>query len=62
MWDHLKRGGGLPPSQVVRTRTREQKDGKTVPIAAANVPPIDRSLGPNTLISVGLDGALRIPD
>jgi hydroxybutyrate-dimer hydrolase len=62
MWDHLKSGGGLPPSQVVRTRPREQKDGKTVPIAAANVPPIDRSLGPNMLISVGLDGALRIPD
>jgi hydroxybutyrate-dimer hydrolase len=62
MWNHLKSGAALPPSQVVRTRVREQKDGKTVPIAAANVPPIEQALGPNVRISVGLDGALRIPD
>jgi hydroxybutyrate-dimer hydrolase len=62
MWEHLKAGRALPPSQVVRTRPREQKDGKTVPIAAANVPRIEQALGPNARISVGLDGALRIPD
>ena len=62
MWDHLTRGAALPPSQVVRTRPREQKDGKTVPLAGANVPPIERTLGAGTLISVGLDGVLRIPD
>lgn len=62
MWNHLTRGASLPASQVVRTRPREQKDGKTLPIAAANVPPIEQALGGNTLISVGLDGALRIPD
>lgn len=62
MWDHLKRGRALPASQLVRTRPREQKDGKTVPIAAANVPPIEQSLGANTLISVGLDGTLRVPE
>jgi len=62
MWDHLTRGAALPPSQVVRTRPREQKDGKTQPIAGANVPPIERTLGAGTLISVGLDGVLRIPD
>jgi hydroxybutyrate-dimer hydrolase len=62
MWEHLTRGGTLPPSQVVRSRPREQKDGKTLPIAPANVPPIDRALGPNMLISVGLDGRLRVPD
>jgi len=33
-----------------------------VPIAAANVPPIEHSLGANTYISVGLDGTLRIPE
>jgi len=62
MWEHLTRGQGLPPSQVVRTRPRAQKDGKTVPLAAANVPPIERTLGAGTLISVRLDGVLRIPD
>jgi hypothetical protein len=36
--------------------------GKTLPITAANVPPIEYSLGANTLISVGLDGTLRVPD
>ena len=34
MWDHLKRGQPLPPSQLVRTKPREIKDGKTVPIVA----------------------------
>ena len=62
MWDHLTRGRGLPPSQVVRTKPREQKDGKLEPIARANVPPIEASLGPNTLIGVGFDGVLRIPE
>lgn len=61
-WSHLKSGSALPPSQVVRARPREQKDGKTQPIARANVPPIEPSLGPNALISVGFDGKLRIPD
>jgi hydroxybutyrate-dimer hydrolase len=62
MWDHLKLGRALPASQLVRTKPREQKDGKALPIAAANVPPIQDSLGANALISVGLDGTLRIPD
>jgi len=62
MWDHLTRGRTLPPSQLVRTKPRERKDGNTVPIAAANVPPIEHSLGGGALISVGLDGVLRIPD
>jgi hydroxybutyrate-dimer hydrolase len=62
MWDHLKGGRPLPASQLVRTKPREQKDGKTPRIAAANVPPIEHSLGANTLISVGFDGTLRIPD
>ena len=62
MYDHLKSGKPLPASQLVRTKPREQKDGKTLPIERANVPPIEASLGANTLISVGLDGKLRIPD
>jgi len=62
MYDHLKGGRSLPASQVVRTKPREQKDGKTVAIERSNVPPIEASLGANTLISVGFDGKLRIPD
>ena len=62
MYDHLKTGKALPASQLVRTKPREQKDGKTVAIDRSNVPPIESSLGANTLISVGLDGKLRIPD
>jgi len=62
MYDHLKSGKPLPASQLVRTKPREQRDGKTLPIERANVPPIEASLGANTLISVGLDGKLRIPD
>jgi hydroxybutyrate-dimer hydrolase len=62
MYDHLKSGKALPASQLVRTKPREQKDGKTVAIDRSNVPPIETSLGANTLISVGLDGKLRVPD
>jgi len=62
MYDHLKSGKALPASQVVRTKPREQKDGKAVAIDRSNVPPIESSLGANMLISVGLDGKLRIPD
>lgn len=62
MWDHLAHGRGLPPSQLVRTMPREMKDGKLEPIARANVPPIEASLGPNTRIGLAMDGVLRIPD
>lgn len=62
MWDHLKSGRALPVSQLVRTTPRGQMDGKTVPLAAKNLPPIERSLGAGALISVGADGKLRIPD
>jgi len=62
MWDHLKRGRPLPPSQLVRTKPREQKDGKTVALAPTNVPPIEGALGPNSFITVGADGRIRVPD
>ena len=62
MWDQLAHGRGLPPTQLVRTKPREAKDGKLEPIARANVPPIEASLGPNTRIGLGIDGVLRIPD
>jgi len=62
MWDHLQRGRPLPPSQLVRTTPRAVSDGRTAPIAAANVPRIEHALGPNTLIGIGIDGTLRIPE
>src|SRR3989440_3975212 len=62
MWDHLKSGKPLPPSQVVRNKAREQKDGKTVSVGRANVPPTEQSLVPNSLISVDVDCHLRVPE
>jgi hydroxybutyrate-dimer hydrolase len=62
MYDHLKSGRPLPTSQLIRTKPREQKDGKTVPIERSNVPPIEAALGPNSFIGIGLDGKLRIPE
>jgi hydroxybutyrate-dimer hydrolase len=62
MWEHLRNDRPLPASQVVRSKPREVKDGKAVPIASANVPPIEQAPGGNSLIGVGPDGALRIPD
>jgi hydroxybutyrate-dimer hydrolase len=62
MWEHLRNGRPLPTSQLVRSQPRALKDGKPVALAPANVPPIEYQLGGNALISVGLDGALRIPD
>jgi hypothetical protein len=47
----------------VHSKPRELKDGKAVPIGPANVPPIESQLGgASSLIRVGLDGTLRIPD
>jgi len=62
MWDHLKGGQPLPPSQVVRTRTREIKDGRPVPLSLANLPPIERAPAPNARIGYDAEGRLRIPD
>jgi len=62
MWDHLKSGQPLPPSQVVRTRTREIKDGRPVPLSLANLPPIARTPASNARIGVDAEGRLRVPD
>ncbi|MFC5475799.1 D-(-)-3-hydroxybutyrate oligomer hydrolase [Paraherbaspirillum soli] len=44
MFDHLKNGTALPPSQVVRTVPRGiGSGGQANPISAANVPPISTS-------------------
>ncbi len=40
MWNHLRNGNPLPPSQVVRTTPRGGTPGAAPPITTANVPPI----------------------
>jgi len=40
MYDHLRNGAAIPPSQVVRTTPRGGLPGAAPPITAANVPPI----------------------
>jgi hydroxybutyrate-dimer hydrolase len=62
MWDHLKSGKPLPPSQVVRTRTRQMKEGRATALSAANLPPIERAPAANARIGVDAEGRLRIPD
>jgi len=62
MWDHLKSGQPLPPSQVVRTRTREIKEGRPVPLSLANLPPIERAPAAAARIGVDAEGRLRIPN
>ena len=40
MWNHLRNGAPLPPSQVVRPTPRGGTPGAAPPITAANLPPI----------------------
>ena len=63
MWDHLKSGRPLPASQVVRTQAaraegRQDRADRRAPTCRRS----KASLGANTLISVGFDGKLRIPE
>jgi hydroxybutyrate-dimer hydrolase len=70
MFDHLKNGTPLPPSQVVRTRPRGIDPRATPPYTLADVPPLEVSvhlpavtLAPNAgdLIRF-VDNLLLIPD
>ena len=60
MYDHLRNGRPLPPSQVVHTTPRGA--GTPVPpITLANVPPIADAPAPNVQITFA-GGQVRIPD
>ncbi len=60
MYDHLRNGRPLPPSQVVHTTPRGA--GTPVPsITLANVPPIADAPAPNVQITFA-DGQVRIPE
>jgi len=61
MWDHLKHGTPLPPSQVVRTVPRGGISGAAPALTAANVPPIAAAPLAGDLIT--MDGPrLTIPE
>jgi hydroxybutyrate-dimer hydrolase len=61
MYDHLKQGTPLPPSQVVRTTPRGGTPGAAPPITATNVPAIPASPAAADLILMQ-GSTLRIPD
>ena len=61
MYDHLRNGTPLPPSQVVRTTPRGGTPGAAPPITAANVPPISATPAQGDLITFS-DNVLTIPD
>ena len=61
MYDHLKNGSALPPSQVVRTVPRGGLPGFAPPITAANVPPILNSPATSDLILFN-HSTLFVPD
>jgi hydroxybutyrate-dimer hydrolase len=52
MYDHLKRGKPLPPSQVVRTVPRGGTPGAAPAIVEANVPPIQQRPSATDLITM----------
>ncbi|MDR5662839.1 D-(-)-3-hydroxybutyrate oligomer hydrolase, partial [Burkholderia cenocepacia] len=59
MWQHLKNGAPLPPSQVIRTVPRGGTPGAAPALTSANLPPISAAPGANA-ISVGA-GTIDVP-
>ncbi|MBP0591259.1 D-(-)-3-hydroxybutyrate oligomer hydrolase [Paraburkholderia sp. LEh10] len=59
MWNHLKSGAPLPPSQVVRAVPRGGTPGAAPALTTANLPAISMSPGSNA-IQVGA-GAVNVP-
>jgi hydroxybutyrate-dimer hydrolase len=61
MYNNLKNGAALPPSQVVRTVPRGGAAGAAPPITAANVPPISAAPAAGDLITFS-GNTVTIPD
>jgi hydroxybutyrate-dimer hydrolase len=61
MYNHLRNGTAIPPSQVVRTIPRGGVPGAAPPITPANVPPIAAAPSAADTITFA-NGALSIPD
>ena len=61
VYDHLRQGSALPPSQVVRTTPRGGTPGAAPALTAAQVPAVLANPSPNDRITV--DGrTVTIPD
>lgn len=61
MWDHLRAGAPLPPSQVVRTASRGGEPGKAPPIEARHLPVISANPPLADRIEVS-KGRVVVPD
>ena len=61
MWEHLRSGAALPPSQVVRTTPRGGTPGAAPAITPANVPPIAATPAAGDLVTVQ-GSTLRVPN
>ncbi len=61
MWDHLRYGKPLPPSQVVRTVPRGGTPGAAPALTAAHVPPIAAQPAPGDAITLR-GHTLHVPD
>ena len=61
MWNHLKNGAAIPPSQVVRTTPRGGAPGAAPAITAANVPPISATPAAGDQITF-TNNTLTIPE
>jgi hydroxybutyrate-dimer hydrolase len=59
MWNHLKGGAALPPSQVIRTVPRGGTAGSAPALTTVNLPAISASPGSDA-IQVGA-GAVNVP-
>ncbi|WP_213303884.1 D-(-)-3-hydroxybutyrate oligomer hydrolase [Paraburkholderia sacchari] len=59
MWDHLKNGTPLPPSQVVRTTPRGGNPGAAPALAVTNLPSIVANPGSNAISA--RDGVVNVP-
>jgi hydroxybutyrate-dimer hydrolase len=61
MYDHLRHGRALPPSQVVHTVPRGGTPGSAPQITLSNVPPIADTPPANALITFA-NGQVNIPN
>jgi hydroxybutyrate-dimer hydrolase len=61
MYNHLKTGAALPPSQVVRTVPRGGTPGAAPAITTANVPPI-KMARPSTDLITFSSSVVTIPE
>ena len=63
MWNHLRSGTALPPSQVVRTTPRGGAPGAAPPLTTANLPPILLSPAAADVITFSvLSSTVQIPN